>query len=305
MRRPDDCSLTIHQRARVRAEAERALRESGAFGVFPTPIAQIMAVAKVEEVKENVLNESFVLKLRAKALGAGQALKSALSKVLGLFHASEGLVFIDHALMEVKKRFVRLHESAHGFLPWQRGMYAVVEDCEKSLDPDVADAFDREANVFASEVMFQLDTFAEEAASKPFDIYVPIRMSKTYGASIYSAMRQYVSKSNRTCAVIVLNMPELTPGTGFRATLRRMIASESFGQLFGAVIWPESYTPDDQIGAMIPLGGRKASGKRSLGLSDGNGVMHDCVAESFTQGYQVFILIHVKKTLGVTTIAMP
>lgn len=33
MRRPDDCSLTPRQLARVRAEAERALREAGARGL--------------------------------------------------------------------------------------------------------------------------------------------------------------------------------------------------------------------------------------------------------------------------------
>lgn len=121
MRKPDDCSLTVAQTAKVRKEAERALREAGAFGVYPTPIADIMVVAKVEEVKENVLNESFIAKLR---VIAGSSIKKALSKVIGLFHASEGLIFIDHSLMEVKKRFVRLHESAHGFLPWQRSMYA-------------------------------------------------------------------------------------------------------------------------------------------------------------------------------------
>lgn len=56
MRRPDDCSLTPMQLARVRAEAERALREAGALGVFPTPVEAIMTVAKVKEVKEDVLN---------------------------------------------------------------------------------------------------------------------------------------------------------------------------------------------------------------------------------------------------------
>ncbi len=55
MRRPDDCSLTPGQRLRVRKEAERALREAGALDVFPTPIDRIMAVARVEEVKEDVL----------------------------------------------------------------------------------------------------------------------------------------------------------------------------------------------------------------------------------------------------------
>jgi Zn-dependent peptidase ImmA (M78 family) len=149
--KPDDCTLTVSQRARVRAEAERALREAGALGVFPTPVERIMAVAKVEEVKDNVLDEGFLEKIRATA---GGAIKSAISKVLGLFQAKSGLVFINHTLLKVRKTFIRLHEAAHGFLPWQRTMYALVEDCEHALDSDVAALFDREAGVFASEVLF-------------------------------------------------------------------------------------------------------------------------------------------------------
>lgn len=305
MRKPDDCSLTQAQRAKVRAEAERALREAGALGVFPTPVADIMSVAKVEEVKEDVLNESFIQKLRAKAHEAGQSLKTALSKVLGLFHASEGLVFIDKSLMGVKKTFVRLHESAHGFLPWQRTMYAVVEDCEHSLDPDVAEAFDREANVFASEVLFQIDTFIEEAESKAFGIFTAVDMSKKYGASLYASIRQYVSKSTKTCVVLVLNPPKFADGDGFRASLRRVVPSASFAQVFGNLDWPDAFTPDDKIGAMVPLGKSRASGKRNLKLTDANGVSHECVAESFTNTYQVFILIHAMDTMTATTIILP
>jgi hypothetical protein len=142
MSRPDDCSLTPGQLARVRKEAERALREAGALGVLPTPVERIMTVAKVEEVKDEVLSPGFIAKLRSKAEHAGQALKRAVSKVLGIFQAASGLVFLDRTLMAVKKRFVRLHESGHGFMPWQRSMYALVEDCEKALDPEAADIFD-------------------------------------------------------------------------------------------------------------------------------------------------------------------
>lgn len=302
----DDCSLTTGQLSRVRSEAKRALTEAGALGVFPTPIADIMAVANVEEVKEDVLSDRFVARLRAKATSAGQALKTALSKVLGLFHASEGLVFIDQKLMEVKKRFVRLHESAHGFLPWQRGMYAVVEDCEKSLDPDVADGFDREANVFASEVLFQLDTFIEEANSLEFSIFTPVALSKKYGSSVYSAVRQYAAKNYKACAVLVLNPPEIVEGDGFRATLRRAVYSDSFKESFGILPWPEVFTPDDEIGAMVPVGkGRKASGKRSLALKDRNGNSHECIAEAFGTGYQIFILIHVQTTLNKAHFILP
>jgi hypothetical protein len=289
--------LTPGQLTRIRKEAERALRLASALAVLPTPVERVMAAAKVREVEEDLLNPSFVAKLINKAEHAGQAIKRALSKVLGLFHASEGLVFIDQTLMLVRKRFVRLHEAAHGFLPWQRPMYAVVEDCEKSLDPDTADLFDREANVFASEVLFQLDTFRDMAEAESFSIWTPVRLAPKFNASLYASIRQYVAKNSRACAVVILNMPQLEPAVGFRATLRRVERSAVFTTMFGQVRWPESYTPDDELGALIPTGHRRSSGKRQLGMRDANGTLHECVAEAFTNSRQVFVLIHAARTL--------
>ncbi len=302
MGQPDDSSLTPSQLARIRKEAERALREAGALGVIPTPIDRIMAAARVEEVKEDVLNPDFIDKLRTKAVKAGQSVKKAITKVLGLFHASDGLVFINQSLMLVKKQFVRLHESAHGFLPWQRPMYAIVEDCERAIEATTAELFDREANVFASEVLFQLDTFHERAESEKFEIWTPVGLAKDFNASNYSAIRQYVSKNTKACAVVVLNMPEIVADDGFRATLRRAVQSEKFTQLFGQYGWKEVYTPDDQIGALVPIGRRRSSGKQTLPLVDRNGDRQECVCESFSTGHQVFILIHAVKTLTASRI---
>lgn len=299
--KPDDCSLTPPQRARIRAEAERALRTAGALGVFPTPVADIMAVARVVEA-EDLLDEGFIARMRRVASGA---LKAAVSKVRGLFHATAGLVYIDRTMLLVKQTFVRLHESAHGFLPWQRSMYAVVEDCDNSLDPGVAEAFDREANVFASEVLFQLDAFIEQANTKEFSIWTPVKMASSFGSSIYAAIRQYVAKNHRCCVVLVLNMPEFHAEVGFKVTLRRVIASEDFQRKFVNFPWQMEFTPDDRIGALVPVGGKKGSGKRSLPLTDANGQQHDCVAESFCQGHQVFVLIHVKQALTSSIILMP
>jgi Zn-dependent peptidase ImmA (M78 family) len=201
MRKPDDSSLTQYQYKNVRAAAERALQEAGAIGRFPTPIDQIMTVAKVHEVKEDVLNEGFVAKLRREVSGA---LKSALSKVMGLFDARSRLVFIDRTLYIVQQTFIRLHETAHAYLPWQRDLYVIVEDCEHTIDPVLADQFDREANVFASEVLFQLDGFTNEAEEQDFGVLVPVRLSKKYGASIYATVRRYVTQNWRACCVVVL-----------------------------------------------------------------------------------------------------
>jgi hypothetical protein len=92
------------------------------------------------------------------------------------------------------------------------------------------------------------------------------------------------------------NPPELIEGDGFRAGLRRHCASPAFVEMFGNIQWPDVFTPDDKIGAMVPIG-RKMSGKRGMNLKDANGDYHQCVAEAFTQTHQVFVLIHAQKTL--------
>lgn len=302
MRKPDDYTLTPLEYARVRAEAERALKKADALGRLPTPVEDIMLAAGVEEPPEDLLNEDFIARMRQKA---GDALKRAVRKVMGLFDARARLVFVDRSLYSLKQKFVRLHETAHGFIPWQRGLYAVVEECDQSLDPDVADQFDREANVFASEVLFQLNAFSEEAEGSEFGIRVPMNLSGKYGASIYASIRQYVSKNWRTCVVLVLEPPEFIAGDGFRAAFRRCVPSSRFLELFSHLQWKDYYTPDDEIGALIPLGKQRMTGKRSLVLSDCNGCRHECVAEAFTNTHQVFILIHATKTLTATTIILP
>lgn len=297
MKKADDCTLTAQQYQKIRKQAQLALQKANAIGVFPTPVSEIMKAAEVEEVHEDVLNPSFIDKIRKEIGKTGETLRQALGKVMGLFDARSRLVFIDRTLHVVKQTFIKLHETAHGFLPWQKNLYAVVEDCEKSLAPDVADLFDRQANVFASEVLFQMDGFIEEAEQNDFGILNPVRLSKKYGASIYSSVRQYVSKNHRACVVLILNPPELIEGPGFKASLRRVIPSVSFQEKFGNFDWPDAYTPDDEIGAMVPANGRKMSGKRKITLTDLNGDTHICIAEAFTQSWQVFILIHSVETL--------
>lgn len=294
MRKPDDSSLTPAQYAKVRAEAQRALGKAGAIGRFPTPVADIMAAAEVEEISDDVLSESFLVRMRKKA---GAALKRALGKVLGVFDARARLILVDRTLIAARQTFIRLHETGHGFMRWQRDLYAVVEETELTIAPDIADLFDREANAFATEVLFQLDGFSQRAEEQPFGILVPVRLCKKYGASIYAAVRRYVSQNRRACAVLVLDPPVACAGDGFRCNLRRVIASPRFHECFGSIDWPDHFTPGDTIGAMVPVAKRRMSGQRSFGMTDRNGGRHECIGEAFTNTHQTFILIHASESL--------
>lgn len=294
MKKPDDCSLPDAQRQLIRKHARLALESAEAIGVYPTPVAAVMEAAKVEVADEDALDEGFLARLRKKA---GSALRRAVSKVLGVLDVVARLVYLDRSLLLVKQTFVKLHETAHAILPWQRSIYAVTEDCEKTLAPEISESFEREANVFASDVLFQLDAFINEANDYEFGIKVPLKLCRRFGSSTYAAIRRYVSENHRACAVLVLNPPELCDGDGFVASLRRVITSTEFRHLFGDLNWPESVTPADEIGALVPLGKRRMSSPRSVCLVDRNGERHECVAEAFTQSHQVFILIHAAATL--------
>src|SRR3546814_13067784 len=81
----DDCSVSYEQLVAIRAAADRALRDGGALGIFPTPVDDIMAAARIEMVPL-AIDEGYLAKLRRKAENAGKALLTAPSKAWGVFN---------------------------------------------------------------------------------------------------------------------------------------------------------------------------------------------------------------------------
>lgn len=300
-RRPNDYLLNTEQQQTIRRHAEQALKKAGVWGCVPTPITSVLDAARVVVADEDVLDESFLVKLRKRA---GNALRRALSKVLGVLDAAARIIYIDKSVIAVRQTFLKLHETAHAVLPWQRKLYVAAEECELTISPDVSELFEREANAFASEVLFHLDEFSNEANDHKFGILVPVNLSKRYKSSVYAAVRRYVTGSCRACLVLVLEPPQICPLRGFVARYRREVASPEFVKMVGALAWPDEFGPDDEIGALVPTGGRRMSRPREITLVDLCGRRHRCLAESFTQTHQVFVLIHSVQTLTRVSVAV-
>ena len=301
--KPDDRLDDPHVRAQVRAEARRALEAADAIGVLPTPIDVIVEAAKHSVYSGEDIDEGFIRSIGRRSAGL---LKQALSKVWGVLDVGGRIMHLDKLVPPAKAGFLKIHELAHGLLVWQKDVYAVTADCEKTLLPEVADAFDRQANEFASEVIFQLEHFTEEASDHPFGIRTPLKLSRTYGASVYSTLRRYVTTNGRACAVVVLEPPVFKPGDGFTAEVRRVVYSERFRAVFGCIEIPKIVTPDDDIGAMVPVGPKqKMSRPREIRLEDRNGTRHLCVAEAFRYKYYVFVLIHQQVALTRKQVVVP
>jgi hypothetical protein len=264
--RPDDCSVDEGTLGEIRQHVDRALKESGAYGVFPTPVGLIVAAAKLSVDDAVSLDEGFFSKLYHRA---GAKIRRAVSKVLGLLDVKARRIYLDRTVHRTRQAFVTLHETGHESLPWQRDTYAFLEDCEESLDPDMKEQFEREANVFASEVLFQGDRFKTEAAGLPFEIQSPIALAKMFGASLYSTLRKYASTAVQPCALIVYEAPVTVVGQGYGAALRRVIPSPTFVEQYGDVAWPARCTRDNFLSSLLfPKWKIKQSVKCTVSLGD-------------------------------------
>jgi Zn-dependent peptidase ImmA (M78 family) len=304
--RPDDSFLNPEQLATVRRHADRLLHEAAACGRFPTPIDDIMVAAKLTVVDDEILNETFLRRFLAKARAGVATIKSALSKVLGLFEANDRLVVIDKDVPSPRIPFVKLHEAGHGTMPHQSKVYVLIHDCEKTLDPDITDLFEREANVFASEAMFQGDIFAQQAHDKEFGIKTAMGLAKQFGGSNYATFRRYVTTNPRACCLVVLE-PVVADGRGgFKADVRRVVASKTFDKIYDAATLGHAVTGQHPLSALVPRGKtQRMVYPRGIGLVDRNGDYRECIGEAFNTKHQILILIRDERPLNTTTIVLP
>jgi Zn-dependent peptidase ImmA (M78 family) len=289
--RPDDSLLSVSQLATIRRHADKLLKDASALGRFPTPIDDLMDAAKLIVVDDETLSETFIQQLVSKAKAGVATIKSALSKVLGLFEANDRLVIIDPGTPKPRVPFIKLHEAGHGTLPHQSKIYKLIHDCEQTLNSDITDLFEREANVFASEVLFQGDVFSTEAHDQDFSMKVPINLAKKFGASNYATFRRYVTTNHRACCVVVLEPSEYDDRGLFTATVRRVVMSTSFELIYDGKVLCRTVNNSHPLAPAVPGKGRRMISAREIIMIDRNGDQRVCMAEAFNTTYQTLLLL--------------
>ncbi len=293
----DDHTICEKTQKDIRKRADLLLRKADALGTFPTPIPKIVEAAGLELSREAILDKVFIgdfyrnlpnaLKL------APDKIKKAAAKLMGLLDRHDRTIHIDKELYPAKQSFLTLHEVGHDFLPWQSKTFSLLEDSETELDPDTRDSFEREANCFASDVMFQNDAFTKEVADHSFTIWTPVKIGKNYGASVYAALRRYVSTSEISCAVVVLEQVKNS-----RAALRRVIVSPQHLKNFGNYPLPFDFGPGDFFYESLPA--KRYSKTSLLTLKDLNGDEWGTSVECFNSSKNYFYLIRPTRKCSVT-----
>ena len=300
MTKPDDSSLEPGDLRVVEERARRLLDRTDAWHRYPIPIDDILVGAKVQVAPTSAFDRDTLLSyVKDTAASTGTRIKSAISKVLGLYDAGENLIHIDSSVVVAKQTFLKLHEVAHHEMPTHRRIFRFFQDCRKTLSPEITNQFEREANNFARFALFKGNTFADYAADCEMGIKTPINLAKKFGASIYASFREYARTSREACIVYVLNPVEGIRGDGMRAPVRRIEPSSTFIAQFGQPT-DTSITPDHFLWPVLPIGCRM-TWPVSVIIQDKNGEPHECVAEAFDSTYNIFVLIFTRKALNTKT----
>lgn len=209
------------------------LKQSKSFGVFPTPVRQIVNYSELY-LDANTSLHNIPNNYLAKNIGR---LQKTLKKVFGALDRRKRIIYIDPTLPVSKRNFVELHEVGHDMLPWQRKTFEYIEDHE-TINPQTKIEFEAEANYFASASLFQLDTFTDLTANLPLSLKTCVHLSQKFGGSMHATLRRYVEASKRRCALIVLNKAVDITGV---LELRDYFQSEKMTKEFGEVPMPKSF----------------------------------------------------------------
>jgi Zn-dependent peptidase ImmA (M78 family) len=258
------------------------LKSSKSLDVFPTPVDKIVAYSELivrKDLDVSKIHPSFIDK-------ANSVLKKALSKVRGLFDRRQKTIYLDLSQGFNRKNFVKLHETAHGILPWQKTINDILGDDEHSLSPEANEEFEAEANYFASITLFQHDRFIAELDKLNLSIDAAMHLAKHFGASVHASLRRYVDCSKNRCALLVLENLVKTgkPYCG----IRNFLTSKSFAESFGEIIFPPTV---DYTWEFVQhyCHGRKFIKDGTVDLTTKNGGIK-FTYQFFNNGYNAFVL---------------
>lgn len=300
MPKADDSSLDPENRRFVEGRAIRLLDRADAWGRFPTQVDDLMEAAELKVAASNAFDPVAIMAYaRAKGAQAGQLIKSAIDKILGLYDPEEKTVHIDQTVNASRQAFLKLHEAGHHELPAHRRIFRFFQDCTQTLHPDIADQFEREANNFARYAMFQGGTFAKMADEHALEIKSVTKLSRKFGASVYASAREFARTNRRACLVYVLERPTFGV-SGFKAEVRRIEASPSFSTRFGLPA-DTAITAQHPFAKLLPIGRRMTSPTEFV-VVDRNGERQRVIGEALDTTFNVLILVYALEDFAVPSI---
>lgn len=218
---PDERAIEKHTR--------ELLQRADARGRFPTPIDDIVAAADLTLPRESLFSGSV---LDEAPSHLRRAMKRLTGRVRAVLDRKAREVHVDPSIQnQGRAAFQKLHEVTHDILPWQKELgYA---DDDATLAATVKELFEQEANIGASNLLFQLDYFDDLVGQYRIGMASILDLAVMVGASGHATFRRFVKAHPTTVAGVVM---ELSPCSrdplGYRR--REVIVSAKWGEQFGS-----------------------------------------------------------------------
>jgi Zn-dependent peptidase ImmA (M78 family) len=264
--------------------ARRLLLNAMVDDRLPTPVEDIVACAGLTISPEGLSKQ----KMRDVIGHTPDLLRSILKKVLGMVDLRENIIYLNAHMYPQQCTFTTFHETGHKVLPWQHNTYLYLDD-QTTLDPGTHLLFEREANQFAADVLFQIDRFDKEAYNLPLTIVSPLALAPRYGASAHASIRRYVERNRFACALCVVERSSFERMRGAMPRVRSNVQSPAFTSQFGAVNWNTYVRTCSSFLKSIMYPHRYQH--EECVISDREGLPVPCSFEVFTNSYDTLILL--------------
>jgi hypothetical protein len=245
MGRPQPIMLTKPDAAvDVSGIADRVLQRAGAVGILPTPIDQLIAAERLGmSVDAEPLVQGFLARLTGQAK---DTFISGLQKLRGIADLRERAIYVASDVKPARVIWAKSHELGHQVLPWHTVDVGYTDD-DRSLSADAQELFDQEANLFASEVIFQGRRFQRLARDYQPSLDAVFTLADQHGASRQATLWRFVEDHDEPIAA-VLYWPSwyVYDASGERPLTRgrAVVVSPSFRTKFASVSLPERLPSD-------------------------------------------------------------
>ena len=260
---------------------ETLLVESGTARNLPTNEGKLLSFLSLEQMSFDFMSELPFLDTANKPQGE---LRAAL-------HMAERVVATQSGMASQRKRFSVFHEVAHCVLPEHNAKLFM--DSDQTLSWWTKVRFEREANQFAADLLFQGKLFAEQAISLDISLSTVLTLAPQYGASYEATVRRYAENHVLPCAAIVYDKVGRNEESFVEDDVYRIqytISSSPFRKLYfsGSVTMggdtckaAEIYSPHEfwSVGKVV---------EKELVIENEGGENWRFETEVFSNGYKIF-----------------
>lgn len=210
----------------IRQVARGSLIAAGALELTPAPIDEIISAVGLQQQNLFDLGEDVPPSILAIA-------KKLSGKLLGAAAKRDRIIYVDSSVKYERGRFTKAHELGHTALSWHEQAYFA--DDQHTLDRRTRATLEREANLFAAEILFGIDRFTEQIDSLRFSPQLVEHFASEHHASLHAGLHRFAETSRRPAALLVLGRIPVYPNGLPSLKILSSTCSRSFTERYGHI----------------------------------------------------------------------